>query len=133
MTTETRTEQLLESFERALETSKKDYEARVAVLHEHAATIEALPEDCDINVWAFGVYVTYIGAQDPEWLRGEVQRVLNVPAQRTTDSNTGETSYIFHRHHVNVTITGGKLAHGCQLVPYEEKITRFKVVCYEEE
>jgi len=132
-TTETtRTQDIRVSLDNGEVQLREDYRLRRSLVEDWADVLNALPGEPHIQPYSFQLGVFYVVDDgQAETTRGAIQSLLGIPATRSTDKDTGQTSYVFKQDKLFVHITGGKLAHGCELVPYEAKVTRFKVVCHE--
>ena len=140
------------------ERAERKYDASCKFLDLISDTLDALPEkDDDIRVYS-SIAVYYDGAhvalsystaneEESTVLRGQVQKVLGIPASRKINSYSGDISWNFSKNyrepnkedghkgdwigHLDVNINHGQLAPGCELVQEEITRTEYKISCPE--
>ncbi len=140
------------------ERAEKKYDSSVKFLNQISDILDALPEKTDevsvyssITVYYDGAHVTLIystsGEEESTVVRGQVQKVMGMPAGRKLNSYNGDMSWLFEKNyrepdlengskgswigHLDISINHGQLAPGCELV--EEEVTRkeYKISCPE--
>lgn len=95
------------------------------------AVLDDLPPDG----YAFARYdgvicVTYHCGKDAAGeMRSAVQDILGGVAKREFNERNGQLTYVFESPKVKVTITGADAAPGCEIVAYEETVTKYRMDC----
>ena len=141
-----------------LERATTKYHSGFKFLDHISSLLSSLPEKTDdwsvynsMAVYYDGPHVSVSystrNEEDSNELRGLVQKVMSIPANRKVNSFNGDVAWDFTKDfrepeledgkvgpwlgHLSVTINHGRLAPGCELVQEEITRTEFKVVCPE--
>ncbi len=140
------------------ERAEKKFSTSLTFLAMVTDILDALPDKTDdvsvyssIAVYYDGAHVTVsYGTQSEEdstVVRGQVQKVMGIPAGRKVNSYNGDMSWSFSKNyrepdrengskgdwigHLDISINHGQLAPGCELVQEEITRTEYKISCPE--
>jgi len=120
---------------RAQARGEKVLAKRLELLNRLRSTLELLPSN---EVLWFGwsdthVVITYNQPEVAEEIRSTVQQILGTfKADRILEAYTGVIKYQLDTDTIKVTIYGGSLAPGCELVSKEVTRTEYEIVCKED-
>lgn len=109
----------------------KDTAVEVQAFESARAVLVDLPPDGTTFARYDGVIcvVYYTNRDTAGEMRSAVQDILGGVARREFIERTGQLTYVFDSPKVKVTITGADAAPGCEIIAYEETVTKYRMDC----
>ena len=109
--------------------------------HRSISALNHLPQEprpsCSISAWEVNnkidgnIYLHYHcnSSEEAEEVRSKIQAATGSVAKRQFDKYDGTILYRFSPSVFHITITNGRTAPGCEIIPEQVTVTRFKMVC----